>query len=154
MSARSTSAADIRPGARLRSTLRHMTVMTSEAGDALAAHVGHRHAPMVLVDPDKIEIIAADLLGGNIGKSRAVEPGDIRRDRCGQQHALDLARDVDLVVEPLLLAQLLVDLRILERIGRLVGNRPISPRRTSAAVKRSRSFGIRGGQDAVSCSSR
>ena len=88
---------------------------------ALAGNIGNRHAEPFLVHFDVIEIIAAHLARGHIDAAdlEAVH----RRRFCRQQYALNVARDLEVVIESLLFVRLRIDNRVIEREGRLFGNR-------------------------------
>ena len=88
---------------------------------AFARNIGNRHAEPFLVHFDVIEIIAAHLARGHIDAAdlEAVH----RRRFCRQQDALNVARDLKVVIQPLLFVRLRVDDRVVEREGRLFGNR-------------------------------
>ena len=91
-------------------------------GRALARDVGDQHAELPRAELEEVVVVAADL-ARRLAEVRDVEAGDARRlDR--QQRLLNLARDAQLVVEPLLLAlhvQQVLDARAhaVERLGQI-----------------------------------
>jgi hypothetical protein len=87
-------------------------------GHALARDIGDDDAEPVVVHPDVVEIVAADLA------CRDVNAGDIkavdRRRLRGKKDALDVARDLQVVVEPFLLVRFRIDDSVVEGEGCLL----------------------------------
>ena len=91
------------------------------SGDAFAGDVRDGDAEAFVVDFDIIEIIAADLSRRNVDSAdlEAVDPGRFRR----KQNALNITRDLKIVIEPLLFVRFRIDDRVVKGESRLLGNR-------------------------------
>ena len=72
-------------------------------GGALAGHVGDEDAELAVADVKEIVVVAADLARGDAQRGH-VDPGKIERAARQQRH-LDLARDAELFLHPLLLGR-------------------------------------------------
>ena len=76
-------------------------------GDAFARDVGDDDAPAVLVNPEVVEVVAADVVRRDVEAADFVA-GDVGR-ACGEEDALDIAGRLDVAVEALFLAGFEVD---------------------------------------------
>ena len=131
--------------------LRHV----QRGGRAFARDVGHEHAELARTDFEEVVVVPAHF-ARRLAEIRDAEAVDRRRlDR--QQRLLNLARDAQLVVEPLLLAldvQQVLDARAhaVERLGeiaQLVARRDVDAVREVALLDplRAREELVHGGRD-------
>jgi len=82
---------------------------------AFTGNVGNHHSKMIVVHLDVIKVITAHLAGGQI-QARDVESFDRRR-LLREQDPLNVARDLEIMIEPLLFVRLRIDDRIVEGEG-------------------------------------
>ena len=93
----------------------------SDAGTPLPETSAIATPKPILVHFDVIEIIAAHLARRNIDPAIS-KPLNGRR-FCRKQNALNVARDFEIVIEPLLFVRLGVNDRVVKREGGLLGDR-------------------------------
>ena len=112
---------------RRRRILRRLTAQNTAANrhdkrgrDTFAGNIGNRHAETLIVHLNVIEVITADLTGRNI------DSADLKSVHCrsfsGQQDALDVARNFEVVIEPFLFVRLRIDNGVVKSKSRLLGN--------------------------------
>ncbi|OPZ64466.1 MAG: hypothetical protein BWY83_03185 [bacterium ADurb.Bin478] len=90
-------------------------------GDAFAGDISHCHGDSAVLQRNPIEIISADLIGGDVDALDfdSLGVGIL----CRQQPLLDIARDVQLLFHALFLQHLLEQIGVLQRDHRLIGQR-------------------------------
>ena len=90
-------------------------------GNAFAGNIGDGNSKPFVIDMDVIEIIAAHLAGWHIDAANLKSVDGWRFGR--KQNTLNITRDLKIVVQPLLFVRHRIDDGVIERKGRLLGDR-------------------------------
>ncbi len=95
--------------------------MMIEAGTPFPRHRQSRRPSLFFIHFDVIEIIAADVARGNVDPADLESLDDRRFAR--QQDALNVSRDLEVMIEPLLFVRFRINDGVVERESRLLGDR-------------------------------